>query len=137
MLKVLLVEDSEERQAILRQLYSQHCVIVCRNAEEAIVTLAAESVDIVHLDYDLEGDLTGEVVARSIVETQKKVPVIVHSENAEGVRAIKAILPSALAVPISAMRSKEDDVALLKALLARPDLEDAGQVVESFSALSH
>ena len=137
MLKVLLVEDSEERVTALRQLYHQHSVIVRRNAEEAIATLAAESVDLVHLDYDLQGDLTGEEVARFLLETQKKVPVIVHSENPQGLAAIKAVLPSALAVPISTLRRKEGDVARLKALLARPDLQEAGQVVEVFMTLTH
>ena len=81
--------------------------------------------------------MTGEEVARFLVETQKNEAVIVHSDNPNGVAAIKAVLPNALAVPISTLQSNDRDVARLKALLTKPDLKDTSQVIELFTALMH
>ena len=61
---MLIVEDTAERQEILCALYRNHAWVMATTAHRAIRLLRAFDFDIVSLDYNLRGELTGAAVAR-------------------------------------------------------------------------
>lgn len=124
MLNILIVEDKYERIELLRALYHQQITTICRSAEDAMDLLRSRTYDLIQLDFDLDGNADGEDVARLLAEQESRALVIIHSENPEGKASIKVHLPHALAVPISLLRTKSEQVAHLKALLAQPNIID-------------
>jgi DNA-binding response OmpR family regulator len=64
-LRVLIVEDSKERQEILKNLTRRHAWIAANTASIAIKYLSVFDFDLILLDYDLSGSGSGEDVARS------------------------------------------------------------------------
>ena len=57
-LRVLLVEDTKDRQHILTSLYKKHAWILVNTGERAITLLNAYDFDIVSLDYNLGGQVS-------------------------------------------------------------------------------
>lgn len=101
-MRVLIVEDSSERQKILRDLYRDHAWIAVSTAIRANCLLDAYDFDLVSLDFDLGGGSKGDEVARHLRESSNSgVEVIIHSDNAPGAARIKSILPTAIHVPMS------------------------------------
>ena len=103
-LRVLLVEDTKERQQILTSLYKKHAWILVNTGERAVTLLNAYDFDIVSLDYNLGGQLNGADVAKVLKYSgHKNVRVIVHSLNPRGAKAISSILPDAIVYPVARM----------------------------------
>ena len=122
-LRVLLVEDTKDRQHILTSLYKKHAWILVNTGERAITLLNAYDFDIVSLDYNLGGQLNGADVAKVLKYSRNKnVRVIVHSLNPRGAKVIASILPDAIIYPVAKMvRSNK----LFKYL--RSKIEELGQ----------
>lgn len=103
-LRVLLVEDTQERQQILTSLYRSHAWILVNTGQRAIKLLKAYDFDIVSLDYNLRGELNGAEVAQALEHSRNKnARIIIHSLNPKGVNSILAILPDAIFYPVSKM----------------------------------
>ena len=99
----MLVEDSPPRQEILKRLFRDHAWLLTHTAERANILLRAYRFDVVCLDHDLAGPRKGDQVAVVVAETQPTARVILHSMNAPGRAKMAALLPDALALPISRM----------------------------------
>jgi CheY-like chemotaxis protein len=128
-LSILIVEDGDNRIEVLRRLYAQHELTVCRDGQSAMTTLRTGAFDLIHLDHDLEGELTGVDVAEKIRLVCPETPVIVHSENPIGANSIARVLPSALQVPISKLSENTPLTSQLKALLADSEFESADRII--------
>lgn len=101
-MRVLIVEDSPERQKILTDLYGEHAWVLTHTARRAAVLLASYTFDIISLDYDLAGPEKGDAVAEAIRGSASAgALVVVHSMNSNGARRICEILPDAALVPLS------------------------------------
>jgi len=103
-LRILIVEDTVERQEILKNLYREHAWILAHTADRAIRMLSVYDFDLVSLDFDLAGDKKGDEVASFISRSRNsKTKVIVHSMNPQGAVKISRLLPNAVHVPLSKM----------------------------------
>jgi len=103
-LRILIVEDTVERQEILKNLYREHAWILVHTADRAIRLLGVYNFDLISLDFDLAGDKKGDVVASFIsCSRNSETKVIVHSMNPQGAAKISEFLPSAIHVPLSRM----------------------------------
>jgi len=103
-LRVLIIEDTEERQKVLTSLYRAHAWILAHTGRRAITLLNAYDFDIISLDYNLRGDLSGADVAQAIANSRNKESrVIIHSMNPQGADRIAQILPQAVLFPVSKM----------------------------------
>lgn len=101
-MRVLIVEDSLERQEILRNFYRDHAWIEVRTAIRAKRLLDEYDFDLVSLDFDLAGKGKGDEVARHLRESRNcGAAVIIHSDNSPGAARIKSILPDAVHLPMS------------------------------------
>jgi len=81
-LRVLIVEDGLERQAILKNLFREHAWIMANTAKRANRLISVYDFDIVSLDYDLDGEERGDVVAEFIKRSRNaNAKVLVHSMN--------------------------------------------------------
>jgi len=101
-LRVLIVEDTPERQEILASLFKEHAWVLAHTAARAIRLLEAYEFDLISLDYDLAGKERGDVVAAAIPGSRSEgAQVIVHSMNAQGAERIARIIPRAIIVPLS------------------------------------
>lgn len=101
-LKVLIIEDTEERQQVLTSLYRSHAWMLVNTGRRAIMLLNAYDFDIISLDYNLRGELTGADVAKKIKSSRNTATkIIVHSLNPKGVKKILNILPDAVIYPVS------------------------------------
>ena len=102
--RVLLVEDTKDRQQILTSLYKKHAWILVNTGERAVTLLNAYNFDLVSLDYNLGGQLNGADVAKVLkCSRNKNVRVIVHSLNPRGAKIIASILPDAIIYPVAKM----------------------------------
>ena len=103
-LRVLILEDTPERQEILKNLAKDHAWILINTANRAIRYIKAYDFDLIFLDYDLDGVERGDIVASAINDSRNKnTKVIIHSMNSGGAELIGKILPRAEVVPISKM----------------------------------
>jgi CheY-like chemotaxis protein len=103
-LRVLIVEDTPERQEILMSLYRDQAWILASTGPRAIRLLRAYDFDLISLDYNLRGELSGAEVARAILTSRNRAArIVVHSLNPKGVQEITAILPQASIYPVSRM----------------------------------
>ncbi len=101
-LKILIVEDSLERQKILKNLYKDHAWILVNTARRAIRLLEVYDFDIISLDFDLDGEERGDRIADFIKRSgNANSKVLVHSMNVQGVVRIQEHLPNSMAVPFS------------------------------------
>lgn len=103
-LRVLLVEDTEERQRVLTSLYRAHAWVLVPTGARAVTLLSVYDFDLVSLDYNLRGELTGADVAEALAGSRnREARVVIHSQNPKGVERILAKLPSAVCFPLSRM----------------------------------
>jgi CheY-like chemotaxis protein len=120
-LRVAIIEDTEERQEVLKSLYRSHAWVLVNTGRRAVTLLNAYDFDIISLDYNLDGDLTGADVARAIAcSRNQNARIVIHSMNPKGAEQIARILPHAVMFPLSKMirsnqafrllRSKIDDL---------------------------
>lgn len=90
-MKILFLEDDENRIRKARMAFVGHKLVVVRTAQEAIATLKAQPFDVASLDHDLGGkqmtdsdENSGYAVAQFIAEMEARPDVIVHSFNPIG-----------------------------------------------------
>jgi CheY-like chemotaxis protein len=103
-LKILIVEDTPERQKILCDLYRDHAWVIVHTAARANRLLSVYDFDLVSLDYDLAGEEKGDAVADFLRGFRNSTcKVIIHAMNSQGAGKIREILPAAEHVPISKM----------------------------------
>ncbi len=101
-MRILIVEDTPDRQKTLIRLYREHAWVLVNTARRAISLLDAYTFDLISLDYDLAGPEKGDIVAEHIRGSRSaRALVIVHSMNALGAQRILSELPDAVAVPLS------------------------------------
>ena len=101
-LRILIIEDTPERQKILKSLFKDHAWVLVNTAQRAIRLLQAYTFDLISLDYNLGGLECGDDVAAYIAKSQNKnTKIIVHSMNKQGADLIKNYLPNADIIPIS------------------------------------
>ena len=101
--KVLIVEDTPDRQEVLTSLYRAHAWILVNTAHRAIMLLNAYDFDIVSLDYNLRGESNGEIAKALVNSRNKNCVVIIHSMNPKGAEKIVKLLPNAISYPVSKM----------------------------------
>jgi CheY-like chemotaxis protein len=119
-LRVLIVEDSPERQDILCKLFKHHAWMLVHTAERAITLVSAYDFDLISLDYDLATEGTGVDIAQAIIQSRNaETKVIIHSMNSVGAERIARILPTAVIVPISAMVRSNAVFTRLRAELSK------------------
>jgi hypothetical protein len=82
--------------------------------------LQAYEFDIVSLDYNLAGELNGNVVAETLSQSHNRnARIIVHSMNPAGASKLRELLPSAIGYPANRMvRSNQ----VFKTLRSKIDL---------------
>ena len=103
-LRVLIVEDTQERQNVLMSLYRAHAWILAPTGHRAVTLLNAYDFDIISLDYNLRGPLTGAEVAQAIASSRNQnTRVVIHSMNPKGAIQIAQLLPEAVQFPVSKM----------------------------------
>jgi CheY-like chemotaxis protein len=133
-LRVLIVEDTAERQEILTALFRDHAWVLAPTGARAIRLLQAFDFDLISLDYNLRGELSGVDVAQGILNSRNRnTRVVVHSLNPQGRARIAELLPQAIIYPVSRMvRSNRH----FKRLRAR--LNELGAAFDWYqSAMSH
>lgn len=103
-LRVLIVEDTPDRQKILTQLYRDQAWVLVESSHRAIALLNAYDFDLISLDYNIKGDAEGDTVARTLQNSRNRNSrVIIHSMNPKGAERIAAILPQAIQMPVHQM----------------------------------
>ena len=102
-MRILILEDSDERIARFEDALSGHNVTVCKAVKTAIGELYDGVFDYIFLDYDLgEGNKNGAEVALYLsMSTRSSEQVIIHSMNPMGQDEMHALLPGARVVPFS------------------------------------
>lgn len=103
-LRVLILEDTAERQKILTGLFKDQAWVLVHTAARALRLLDAFEFDVISLDYDLACEEKGDRVARHIRDgANRQARVIVHSMNPRGRDRIAVILPQAIVLPVASM----------------------------------
>ncbi len=90
-MKILFLEDDENRIAKARREFVGDALTVVETAQEAIAALNNDNFDLASLDHDLGGtqmaesdENSGYAVAKHIVTMEQQPFVIVHSFNPVG-----------------------------------------------------
>lgn len=90
-MRILFLEDDENRIRKARQGFVGHRLVVAVTAEEAVAELNSQQFDLASLDHDLGGTVmaesdenSGHAVAKHIAAMSAPPPVIVHSFNPVG-----------------------------------------------------
>jgi CheY-like chemotaxis protein len=118
-LRVLIVEDTPERQEVLRGLFRDHAWITVHTAARAICLVEAYDFDLIALDYDLAGPGKGDEVASVIPGSRNAgATVIVHAMNSKGAERIVALLPKAKLLPLSRITRNNRTFKRLRSELA-------------------
>ena len=100
-LRVLIVEDTPERQEWLQGLYREHAWVLVHTAARAVRLLNAYDFDLISLDYNLAGPNNGDAVAEAVAASRNaRTPVLVHSMNPRGAGRLAELLPHASCVPV-------------------------------------
>lgn len=103
-LRILIIEDTQKRQEILKQLYKDHAWVLVHTAKRAIKLVQVYQFDVISLDYNLAGEETGDEIARQICHGLNKLTrIIVHSMNPKGRERICESLPHASILPVASM----------------------------------
>ena len=103
-LRVLIIEDTEDRQKILTSLYRSHGWILVKTGERAIKLLDLYDFDIVSIDYNLPSKINGATVAKHLsISRNQNAQIIIHSMNPRGAETIAKILPNAIRYPVLKM----------------------------------
>lgn len=103
-LRVLIVEDTPERQEWLRQLYREHAWVLVHTAARAVRLLQAFDFDLISLDFNLNGPDDGDVVAVALSASRNaRTPVLVHSMNPRGAGRLAELIPHAQCIPVGSL----------------------------------
>jgi CheY-like chemotaxis protein len=132
MLRVLIIEDTIERQEILRKLFRENAWILANTAGRAATLAQAYDFDVICIDYDLDGEAKGSEVARAVAGGRNaKAKVFIHSMNPEGWKEIREHLPEARILPVSRMTENSRIFKRLPAELFRgPDFDWSSAEIE-------
>jgi CheY-like chemotaxis protein len=114
-LRVLIIEDTPDRQAVLTSLFRNQAWVLVHTGRRALTLLEAFPFDLVSLDYNLGDELTGADVARRLASLSPAPRVIIHSMNPRGAAAIQEILADALPYPVSRMARSNARMKQLRA----------------------
>jgi CheY-like chemotaxis protein len=107
-MRILILEDSPERQRKMRQRLIGHVVEIAETAQAAIDRLRDERWDVLCLDHDLGGQQmvesgpgTGYEVAKWLEGNKDRIPerIVLHSYNEPGRANMLACLPGAVEMP--------------------------------------
>lgn len=118
-LRVLLVEDDDERRRSLRSIVREHAWVEVNTAARGAVLAAAFEWDVVFLDYDLDGPDKGSLVAEALAAAGNEPRVVVHSMSSIGAAHILRILPKADWVPFSRLCRSNERIGALRGELGR------------------
>jgi len=90
--KILLIDDDEGLNHFLNRFFNRkgYEVTACLSGEDAIRTIAAESFDLILLDYKMPG-LNGLDTLKKIKDTQVKTPIIIMTAYGSTDTAIEAM----------------------------------------------
>ena len=108
-MKILILEDNEERHKKFLEALKSHEVVIVETSQEAIKYLKEEKWDVAFLDHDLGGQAnvssgpgTGYEVAVWLSENVDRMPtqVYIHSMNPVGSQKMKFALPDAIVSPV-------------------------------------
>jgi CheY-like chemotaxis protein len=103
-LRVLIVEDTAERQEWLQGLYREHAWVLVHTAARAIRLVGVYDFDLISLDFNLAGPENGDSVAEAIARSRNaRTPVLVHSMNPRGANRLAELLPHAACVAAGAL----------------------------------
>ena len=101
-MKILILEDSEQRNFHFKEQLRQFEYTITETAQEAIEELKTNRFGLIFLDHDLGGEVyvdtrntnTGSEVARWLVasDTPRSVGIIIHSMNLPAAREMEAVL---------------------------------------------
>jgi len=101
-LKILVVEDTPERQEILKNLFRDHAWVLAHTARRAVRLLSVYKFDLISLDYNLAGPDCGDSIGSFIPDSiNSNTKILIHSMNKAGADKIKNFLPNADYVPVS------------------------------------
>jgi CheY-like chemotaxis protein len=85
--RVLIVEDTSDRQGVLRSLYKNQAWVMVHTGRRALKLLEAYEFDIVSLDYNLADELTGaDVAAAPMARSNERMRRLRAGVDAEGPR---------------------------------------------------
>jgi CheY-like chemotaxis protein len=127
--RILIVEDTPARQAVLRRLAKDHAWIIANTAARAIRLLESFPFDLIFLDYDLAGEARGDRVAEAVRRSRNAgARVIVHSQSAPGAKRIAGVLPHADLVPLSKITRSNATFKRLREQIGRGVAVDWGHV---------
>lgn len=90
-MRVLVVDDSEERQVWFAREWKGHEVVAAVSALEATRALEGDRFDVVTLDYDLGdcspcGSVVAHFIAHDLPPEKRPGQIILHSANPIGAR---------------------------------------------------
>jgi CheY-like chemotaxis protein len=103
-MRVLIIEDTPERQKVLTSLYRSHAWILVDSCHRAIRLIQAYQFDLISMDYNIRGDQDGDSVAAAMQESPNKdAKVIIHSMNPKGADKLSLIMPDAIRYPVNKM----------------------------------
>ena len=105
-MKILVVEDAEERIKWFKKRFENDLLIIVTNADDAIKKLMYDlQWDCIFLDHDLSNEdfgkngfneRTGTEVAKFLNSKDYKGKIIIHSMNYYGMRSIQSYLPNSI-----------------------------------------
>jgi len=107
-MKILILDDDQNRHKIFAQKLIGHEVVHTYTAMATIAHLKNDTFDYVFLDHDLggkvfveSGEKTGFQVAEWLSHNVKHQPtnIIIHSFNPVGAQNMKNVLPNAQIIP--------------------------------------
>jgi CheY-like chemotaxis protein len=117
-LRVLIVEDSLDRLETLRNLYAGHTISAVNDCAAALNCLGTLEFDVIHLDFDLDDETTIPVAEASVLKTSNAI-IVIHSDNPDGAKCLKGLLPSAVCVPASLLVGSSPALTRLKGASAK------------------
>ena len=95
-MRVLLLEDTEDRQSFFKKLYTGHDIHIHNTVEECVDQMRRIVFDQIWLDHDLGGaqymesgpgsgyEVIKPMLAKDIYDLQKNAFVYIHSQNPAG-----------------------------------------------------
>jgi len=122
-MKILVLEDSQERIEKFKTLFPEHDhdVWFTYEAQECIDLLDTQQWDILFLDHDLGGKVfcpsdenSGYAVACWLSHFTDRMPtlIVVHSMNPIGASSMGQVLPEGMRIPFFLLHEKQAEMIL-------------------------
>jgi len=107
-LKVLIVENTPERQKTFKNLFKEHAWILVNTAQRTKTLIEV-------YDFDIDGPHSGENIAQFIPHSRNADTLVwVHSMNAPGIELIQKHLPNTIAIAYSKITRDNQTFKILK-----------------------